>query len=163
MLQLPNSKGCLVCGRDNAHGLQLTLCVAAESGKVSVDYTPREQDIGFVGIVHGGILATVLDEAMVWAATWAGRRFCVCGEMTVRYRQSARVGQPVVITARVVSARPRLVQTAGEVRDAGSGAVLCTASGKYVPIADDQHRAFVDTLAREPASKAAIDHLTSGS
>ena len=38
------------------------------------------------------LLATVLDEAMVWSATWAGKRFCVAGELNTRFRAGASPG-----------------------------------------------------------------------
>src|SRR5688500_4991698 len=109
--ELPHTAGCRVCGRQNPHGLRLSLDVDESSGAVRVDFTPRPEHIGFEGIVHGGVLATVLDEAMVWAATWAGRRFCVCGELTTRFRREAAVGQPLVVEARVETNRPRLLTT----------------------------------------------------
>ena len=84
LLQLPHTAGCLVCGRDNPHGLRLDLHVDPETGIVRIEFAPRREHIGFEGVVHGGVLATVLDEAMVWAATWAARRFCVCAELTTR-------------------------------------------------------------------------------
>jgi uncharacterized protein (TIGR00369 family) len=151
LLELPHTRGCLVCGRDNPLGLGLSLFVSPVTGVVRVTYTPRTQHIGFEGVVHGGVLATVIDEAMVWAATWAGKRFCLCGEMTVRYRAPAAVGRELTIEARVESGRPRLIQTLAETRDA-AGEVVASASGKYVPLAPDRNRAFVATLIDEPAT-----------
>jgi acyl-coenzyme A thioesterase PaaI-like protein len=148
-MELPHTPGCIVCGRENPHGLHLDLHVDPATGVVRVSFTPRPEHIGFQGIVHGGVLGTVLDEAMVWAATWSGRRFCVCGEMTVRFRASGRVGHPLRIEARVESARPRLIQTTAEARDADGG-VVATATGKYVPIAPDRNREFVGTLVDHP-------------
>src|SRR5579863_3568524 len=106
MTQLPHTRGCLVCGRDNPHGLHLDLFVDEETGNVSCSFTPGPQHIGFEGMIHGGILATVLDEAMVWVATWSGRRFCVCAEITTRFKQPVRVGQQLRVEARVMSQRP---------------------------------------------------------
>src|SRR5215471_5557878 len=83
MHELPHTPGCLVCGRANPHGLHLSLFVDRNS-VVHTNYTPRPEHIGFSSIVHGGALATVLDEAMVWAATWSYKRFCYCAELTVR-------------------------------------------------------------------------------
>ena len=57
------------------------------------------EHIGFEGVVHGGMIATVIDEAMVWAATWAGKRFCVCGEMSVRFRRPSVVGEELHLEA----------------------------------------------------------------
>jgi acyl-coenzyme A thioesterase PaaI-like protein len=146
LLQLPHTAGCLVCGRDNPHGLRLDLRVEPESATVVVLFTPQPEHIGFEGVVHGGILATVLDEAMVWSATWAGRRFCVCAEMTIRFRREVAVGQALAVEAKVESNRARLVVTAGIVRDVLSGEAVATATGKYVPVPPERNRAFVQTL-----------------
>src|SRR3954469_2554390 len=88
-LELPHTHACLVCGRSNPHGLKLRLHVAPGSGLVSTEFIPKPEHVGFDGIVHGGLLATVLDEAMVWASSWRVKRFCIAGEVTVRYRQPA--------------------------------------------------------------------------
>jgi acyl-coenzyme A thioesterase PaaI-like protein len=153
LLQLPHTAGCLVCGRDNPHGLKLDLHVDSDTGVVRIDFTPRPAHIGFEGVVHGGVLATVLDEAMVWAATWAGRRFCVCGELTTRFRREAAVGRALIIEAKVESNPPRLITTSGEVRDAESGDLVATGTAKYVPVPPARNRAFVQTLVPEEATR----------
>jgi acyl-coenzyme A thioesterase PaaI-like protein len=157
-MELPHTAGCIVCGRENPHGLRLDLHVDPAGGVVSTSFTPRPEHIGFVGIVHGGVVATVLDEAMVWAATWSGRRFCVCGEMTVRFRASARVGRTLHIEARVDSSRLKLIQTSAEARDP-DGNLVATATGKYVPLPPDRNRDFVKTLVDEPATREAARSL----
>src|SRR5256885_13865884 len=138
LLELPHTTGCLVCGRQNPKGLHLHLHVEESTGQVQTRFTPSAEHIGFEGIIHGGILATVLDEAMVWAATWRGRRFCVCGVMSIRFRKAAAINQPLIIQAGVESSRAKLLQTSGQVLDA-SGDVIATASGKYVPVPQDRH------------------------
>ena len=160
LLELPHTSGCLVCGRDNPHGLHLHLHVDDTTGRVETTFTPKPHHIGFEGIVHGGVLATVLDEAMVWAATWRGRRFCVCGEMTVRFRQSPPIGRPLRIMAEVTQERVRLVQTTGSAIDK-AGSTVATASGKYVPLDDARHRAFAATFLDEPATARAAAVLKS--
>jgi acyl-coenzyme A thioesterase PaaI-like protein len=149
LAELPHTRGCLVCGRENPHGLHLHLHVDPETGIVTCLFTPKPEHIGFEGIVHGGILATVLDEAMVWAATWSGKRFCVCGELNIRFKALATIGEQVEVRAKVVSSRPRLIQCEGSIVDL-PGNVLVTSSAKYVPLAADKNRAFVATLVDEP-------------
>lgn len=144
-LELPHTAGCLVCGRQNPHGLRLSLHVDEGTGIVSTQFVPRPEHIGFEGIVHGGVIATVVDEVMVWAATWAGKRFCVCGELSLRFRRSAEVGQSLHVKAKVESHRSRLIQTSATVLDA-NGDLLATGSGKYVPLSPEQNRAFVKTI-----------------
>jgi uncharacterized protein (TIGR00369 family) len=158
IIELPHTSGCLVCGRANPHGLHLSLHVDDETGQVTTRWTARHEQIGFDGIVHGGVLASVLDEAMVWAATWAGRRFCVCGELTVRFRESAAVGDELAVTARVETTRSRLITTLAQVRR-GDAAILAEASGKYVPVPPQRHREIMRTLVDEPATVRAAGRL----
>jgi uncharacterized protein (TIGR00369 family) len=160
-IELPHTEGCLVCGRQNPHGLHLHLHVNESTGEVETHFTPRAEHIGFEGIIHGGILATVLDEAMVWAATWRGRRFCVCGEMTVRFRKAAEVGKPLIIRASVESTRGKMSQTSGRVIDQ-AGNEIATAEGKYLALANDRHEAFVATLVDEPSTAEAARKLRFG-
>ena len=159
-IELPHTPGCLVCGNANAHGLHLSLEVNSESGVVRVPFTPRAEQMGFEGIVHGGALATVMDEAMVWAASWTKRRFCVCGEMTVRFRHSAEVGEALLVTAQVTSARSRLIATTGEMHDS-TGKLMAVASGKYVLMQPSDNKRMVHSMMRESGTERAYAHLTS--
>jgi acyl-coenzyme A thioesterase PaaI-like protein len=154
---LPHTSGCLVCGKNNPLGLGLRLWVEPPSGVVRVDFSPRVEHIGFEGIVHGGMLATVFDEAMVWASIWRAGRFCVAGEMSVRFRRSAPVGRMLRVEARVESARPRLVQTVADLRL--DGQVLATAAGKYVPMPLEQSRGFLRTMVEEASTREALGRL----
>ena len=63
-MKLPqaNSKFCFVCGLANTYGLKLRFYTTAP-GEVTADYVVTEQYQGFPGIVHGGIVAAMLDEA----------------------------------------------------------------------------------------------------
>ncbi|MGD0461747.1 MAG: PaaI family thioesterase [Tepidisphaeraceae bacterium] len=159
-LELPHTSGCLVCGPANARGLRLNLYVDPASGVVETRYDPAVEHVGFEGIVHGGAIATVLDEAMVWAASWHGKRFCVCGEINVRFRQSARIGAALVCRARVESSRARLIVTSAEATDE-SGKLIAAASGKYVPLPPAESRAFVATFVPKPSTEAAAEMMRS--
>ena len=150
--ELPHTRGCLVCGRDNPHGIHLHLHVDEATGIVTSQFSPERHHVGFEGIVHGGLLSTVLDEAMVWAATWSGKRFCVCGELNVRFRKSVPIGPPVHVEAKITSVRSRLIETEGFLRDA-AGQVLAESVGKYVPVSAERNRAVIDTFVPEPQTE----------
>ncbi|MGD0540582.1 MAG: PaaI family thioesterase [Tepidisphaeraceae bacterium] len=160
-LELPHTSGCLVCGPVNARGFGLKLYVDPASGLVETRYVPVIQHVGFEGIVHGGAIASVMDEAMVWTASWHGKRFCVCGEMTVRFRQSAKIGRALTCRARVDSGRARLVLTSCEAIDE-SGAIVASGNGKYVPLSPAENRAFLDTFIRSPETEAAAQIFRAG-
>ncbi len=151
-LELPHTPGCMVCGRDNPAGLHLSLFVETETSVVQVRYTPLPQHIGFQGIVHGGVISTVIDEAMVWAATWAGKRFCLCGELSVRFRSPARIGRPLLCRASVETARSRLVQTLAELTDE-AGNLVAEATGKYIPLDQDRNREFIATFVEKETTQ----------
>lgn len=161
LLDLPRTAGCLACGRDNPKGLKIGLQVDPNTGIVHVRFVPQPEHIGFEGIVHGGLIATVVDEAMVWAATWNLKRFCVCGELAVRFRSQVRVGATFMIEARVEFSRPKLLQAAATVRTP-TGAIVAAAEGKYVPMQQHESDALMRTLVSEPQTQPAIALLTRG-
>ena len=153
-LELPQSANCLVCGRQNPHGLRLRLRVEPDTGLVITELVPGPQHVGFEGMVHGGLLATVLDEAMTWAATWKNKRFCYCGELTTRFRNSLRPGQTLRVEALVEFSRPKLVEVAGKIFD-HTGRLAATSSGKYVPTSLDEHLEYMDTFLEDAATDEA--------
>ena len=157
-MELPHTAGCLVCGRENPHGLRLHFHVDDSTGKVETLFTPTVHHIGFEGMIHGGVLATVLDEIMVWAATWKCKCFCVCAELSVRFRNSAIVGEELRVSAEVTEARSKITYTTGTVLNA-RGDVVAVATGKYMTLPPERNKAFVATLISEPVTKAAHDAL----
>jgi uncharacterized protein (TIGR00369 family) len=160
-LELPHTAGCLVCGPGNSKGLRLQLFVDPETGIVQTRFAAKIEHIGFEGVAHGGVIATVMDEVMVWAASWSGKRFCLCGEMSVRFRRRADVGLILVCTAQVESTRSKLIATTGQATDE-SGRVVAAATGKYVPLSDEDNRHFLSTLLDDPATAATAELLRRG-
>ena len=132
---LPWTRSCFVCGEDNPHGLHLRSRI--EIGRVILDYTPREADLGYKHIVHGGIAVTLLDEVMTWAAIVAARRVCVAAVLVTRLRKPVQVGQTLRVEGWVARESSRLILTEGRILNA-EGQALLTAEGKYMPMPKDQ-------------------------
>jgi uncharacterized protein (TIGR00369 family) len=158
-LPLPKTAGCLVCGPTNPHGLHLRFFVDA-AGRIDADFTPEPHHIGFEGILHGGVLATVLDEAMVWSAIWHTRRACLAAEINVRFRVPALVGQTLAVRAEVVSARGKLIQTEGRLELAGQ--VVAEATGKFIARSDADSAGLMNSFVVDRESRVAREHLTHG-
>ncbi len=132
MKQLPHTHSCFVCGESNSHGLKLRF--TSDGQRVHTRFTPRAEHIGFKGVTHGGILATVLDEIMVWAVAVSTRRFAYCAEMTVRFQQPAKSHDELTVSAELVAnRRNKVFEAKADLRDAG-GQIVATATGKYLPI-----------------------------
>jgi acyl-coenzyme A thioesterase PaaI-like protein len=104
---------CFGCGRNNPIGLKLRFTRDGDS--VRTEFTPDRAHQGWPGLLHGGILGTLLDEAMSNAAYATGST-CLTASITIRLRQPVRVEVPLLITARVTRHRKRLIETAGEIR-----------------------------------------------
>lgn len=134
MQPLPHTLSCFVCGEANPLGLQLKF--ETDGRVVRARFCPRPEHIGFRHTVHGGILATLLDETMVWACAVPTRRFAYCAEFTVRYLKPARPLEEIIVTAELTeNRRHKLFLARGELRDT-QDTVLATATGKYLPIRD---------------------------
>src|SRR3712207_6174508 len=82
---------CFGCGRLNPHGLRLQFFELEESRGVWADFTPTREHEGFTGMVHGGIVTAVLDEAMGWAV-FVGGAWAVTGRLAVEFREPVQVG-----------------------------------------------------------------------
>jgi len=157
-LELPHTNGCLDCGKHNPHGLKLRLHVLPDSGLVSTEFVPKPEHVGPDGIVHGGVISAVMDEAMVWASTWRGKRFCFTGEINVRFREPLKPYQAARVEASVEISRPRLVEATAKLFDFG-GRLIATASGKYLPVSAEEHAQFIKTFVVEPGTAVAAAAL----
>jgi uncharacterized protein (TIGR00369 family) len=117
---------CFGCGRNNPIGLKLRFTRDGDS--VHTEFTPDRAHQGWPGLLHGGILGTLLDEAMSNAAYATGST-CLTASINIRLRQPVRVEVPLVITARVTRHRKRLIETAGEIR-LKDGTVIAESTAK---------------------------------
>jgi uncharacterized protein (TIGR00369 family) len=132
MQELPHTHSCFVCGESNPIGLNLRFETDGQS--VRTRFTPRSEHIGFKQVVHGGLIATVLDEIMVWACLAQTKRFAYCAELNVRFHNPLRPGEETIVTAELVAnRRDRIFEVKSEVKDS-SGKILATATGKYIPV-----------------------------
>lgn len=132
MKELPHTHSCFVCGDANPLGMKLRF---HDNGTdVRTAFTPSPEHVGFKDVIHGGLLATVMDEIMVWACAARTRRFAYCAEMNVRFLRPVVPAQELTVVGRLTEdRRGRIFLASSEVRD-GSGAVCVTATGKYMPI-----------------------------
>ncbi len=119
---------CFACGKANPHGLKLPVVEKADG--VELDYVVPEEFAGWQGIVHGGIVATILDELLAYACNRPNRAM-LTAEMTVRYRRPVMTGQPVHGTARVTENRGRLMLAEASLIDQ-AGRLLAEATGKLM-------------------------------
>jgi uncharacterized protein (TIGR00369 family) len=112
----PNSLKCFVCGVENPAGLQLAF-YEQEDGAVISEVTLPDRYQGYPGVVHGGIVASMLDEVAGRAAMQGDTaRFMMTAKMEIRYRRPVPIGQPLRLVGRLEKRRGRLTTVRGEIR-----------------------------------------------
>lgn len=149
MKELPHTHSCFVCGDSNAIGLNLRF--ETDGHVVRTRFTPRPEHIGFKQVVHGGIIATLLDEIMVWACLAQTRRFAYCAELTLRYLNPLRPGEETVATGELaVNRRDKIFEARADLKDA-MGKIFATATGKYLPVKAVELSDMASDLVGDPA------------
>lgn len=127
-MKLVDDGCCFACGMNNLDGLRIAWKVEGQT--MTGEFMPQPKFQGWQGVVHGGILATLLDEAMtrLAAIVYGG---AVTAEMTVRYVAPARIGEKLHIRGEIVSGSSRLAELKAEITDA-SGVVIARSTGKVI-------------------------------
>lgn len=121
---------CFACGRGNPIGLRLEFRFVADDYTTTFEVRPEHQ--GWAGVVHGGLLATVLDETMA-RLLWEKEINAITGRLEVRYHKPVQVGDTVEVRGRITRQRPPIVMTAAEaVGNDGSVVAEATAISKEV-------------------------------
>lgn len=137
MNKQPNSRHCFVCGVENPYGLKLKFYETAP-GEVAADICLPESYQGYPGIVHGGIIAAMLDEA-------AGRsqmgnngepRFMFTARLQINYRRNVPVGQPLRLVGKAGSAKRRTATATSAILNQ-QGEVLADAEALLVNVPDE--------------------------
>src|SRR5689334_19516323 len=99
-MSLEDDRYCFACGMDNPNGLQIKW--KTHGLTTSAEFIPDRRFQGWKGVLHGGIIATLLDEAMTRLA-WEIYGAAVTAEMTVRYVAPAIIGEVLFIRGEVVT------------------------------------------------------------
>ena len=140
---------CFGCGTLNPMGLGMQFRV--ENGRAVAEFTPSLHHQGFPGHMHGGLVATMLDEAMGWAVYGQGV-WAMTAKMSVRFREPVPLSETLLVTGEVVRNRGRLLDLRGEVRTR-DGKLLAHAEGVFMRVtgrrADQLARAYQAELARQ--------------
>ncbi|MDP2807783.1 MAG: PaaI family thioesterase [bacterium] len=144
--KLTDDQGCFACGTNNREGLKLKFSYP-QPGTCRAEFVPEQKFQGWKGILHGGIITTLLDEALAHAVGGpasaeglqpaggdeggGGASGAVTAELTVRFQKPVKTGQSVILYGRVTSDKGRVVEAVSQIEDR-QGVVLASAKGKLV-------------------------------
>jgi uncharacterized protein (TIGR00369 family) len=85
---------CFVCGAENPEGLRLHFAVDEKARTIETVWVPKETHQGYTGVVHGGLVATVLDEALGKLSVSLGMA-AVTAELSVRFLRPVPTQRPL--------------------------------------------------------------------
>lgn len=105
---LADDRHCFACGKTNSIGLKLGFTYKAEKANTSISFNVDHQ--GWVGVVHGGLVSTVLDECMAHTI----RKHigsAVTASMNVRFRRPVPVGELILFVGEIVRRRGKVIET----------------------------------------------------
>ena len=139
---------CFACGARNEHGLHLHFSrdgAIEGGGAVICRYDPKPEDQGFPGVMHGGILAALLDESMAWAMWAADRALGVTAKMETRYRRTVGTDGTLVVRGHVVRMRGRRIEVEATVDDA-AGERLAEATALFMRLAPEVEQEMAERL-----------------
>jgi uncharacterized protein (TIGR00369 family) len=134
MNRLRDNQGCFVCGKDNPVGLSVAFEINAATRSISAVFTPSARHQGYEGIVHGGILSSLLDEAMAKLAFSLGIP-ALTAEMTVKFKNPASPGSELRISGRIREETRRLILA--EARIERGPVVIAEATGKLLRLSPE--------------------------
>lgn len=108
-MQLVGNDMCFACGKKNPIGLKLEFAAEADEYTSEIEIVEHYQ--GFAGIVHGGILATALDEIMARLLLDRGYK-AITAKLEIRFNKPVKVGEKLWLRARLLKESHRLIETA---------------------------------------------------
>jgi uncharacterized protein (TIGR00369 family) len=117
MIKQPNSRHCFVCGVENIYGLRLDFFETGP-GEVTVETIVPDQFQGYPGVVHGGIVASLVDEALGrvhMGSDPRNPRFMYTAKLSVQYRKPVPTNQPLKIVAHAVKSKKRSATSVAEI------------------------------------------------
>lgn len=125
MLPLEDDHMCYACGDQNLSGLKLRFD-QPQDGILRSEVTFSKIHQGFKGVVHGGMLALVLDDIMV-NLSWRQNIPAVTGELTLRLKKPTPINEKIYLEAKLEREEKRVVYFSAQAKNT-DGQVLATAT-----------------------------------
>lgn len=132
-----NDHNCFGCGALNPAGLHLQFYATDEPDTIWAPWLPTAAFEGYGGMIHGGIICTLLDEIMTWSL-YSRSMWAVTAKMQTSFRKPVVVGQPVRLIGKVVRVRGRILEVHGEIRAEADDTLLAEAEATFIRVPESQ-------------------------
>ena len=105
---------CFVCGENNPGGLRLNFEINKEQKTLKTTFVASPTFQGWDGIVHGGIICTLLDEAMAKLVYELGYP-AVTASLEVKFKKPAPILEPLLVYGEIMEVSKRLIKARSSV------------------------------------------------
>lgn len=112
-MELGDDRWCFACGENNPHGLKLDFVLDEANKTMRVEYVPQKWHQSYTDITHGGIISTILDEAMGKLSYVLGQK-AVTAKLSVKYKRPLKVGERAIFTGWIVRQSGRAIHAEGK-------------------------------------------------
>lgn len=136
----PNSKMCFICGLENPAGLHLHF-YETEPGVIETTYTAPDHFQGYPGVLHGGIVAAILDEVSGRAHMGSDPdkpRFMFTAKLEVKYRRNVPIEKPLKIIGRAGKSKAKSAEAWAGIYDSGTNELLAEGTALLIDVPQEQ-------------------------
>ncbi|RJP51126.1 MAG: PaaI family thioesterase [Anaerolineaceae bacterium] len=136
----PNSRHCFICGLENPVGLHLHI-YEVEPGLVETQYVAPDHFQGYPGVLHGGIVAALIDEISGRAhmgSDSANPRFLFTGKLEVKYRKNVPIGKMLKIIGKAGKTKGKVAEAWAGIYDAETNELLAEGTGMHINVPNEQ-------------------------
>jgi uncharacterized protein (TIGR00369 family) len=139
----PNSRHCFVCGVENDFGLRLNF-FETNSGEVVVDTVIPDRFQGYPGVVHGGIVASLVDEVLGrvhMGEDPENSRFMYTLKLSVHYRKPVPTNTPIRIIGQAAKSKSKTATSTAKILDQ-DGHLLVEADALLINMPEENLRSL---------------------
>ena len=143
-IKQPNSRHCFICGLENPIGLHLHI-YEVEEGVVESQYIAPDHFQGYPGVLHGGIVAAIIDEISGRAHMGSdpmNPRFMFTGKLEVKYRKNVPIGKMLKIIGKAGKSKRNIVEAWAGIYDADTNELLAEGTAMHIDVPDTQDVQF---------------------
>ncbi|MCX7857656.1 MAG: PaaI family thioesterase [Deltaproteobacteria bacterium] len=125
---------CFICGKANPKGLRIGF--RYENGYAEAEFELEKEYQGYRGIVHGGIISAIIDEACAYATLSLGLK-AYTAKMNVRFRRPVKTGEKLSVSSTAILVKSRLVEAKASIKDK-EGNVVAEGDAKFIVYNEDK-------------------------
>ena len=133
-MRVENNNRCFACGKENAFGLQVNPDITLDGARVRIECTPPSHFQGWANVIHGGILSTLLDEAITYVGIASFDGPAVTAQLEIRFKKPAMAGDKLIVIANRVKMGKRLIEVEAHI-DSENGERIVEGNGKVMKVA----------------------------